>query len=85
MERRPMTHKEAVEKASRYAAMIPIPDAEDLTEFLRAYIEARGLVMVQREPEFDMVWAGLGPERKHVRDTWRAMLAAAPDPFEEGE
>lgn len=88
-----VTHKEALR-----AAMKPhwFPDEEfigdslieelnyETTEVIRAYLDARGLVMVPKRITYPMgleinLTGTFKPEALQVR--YAAMLAAAPDPF----
>lgn len=88
-----MTHKEALAFAAAKSIVTPGSTCieDDLDVAIRAYVEARGLVLVpylptqamldevtaadQSEPFSDMTMSGI----------YRQMLSAAPDPFEEGE
>ena len=82
------THKEALEKAMQ--ASIGMGGStcieDDLDVAIRAYLDARGLVMVPKRPTEEMVRAG-NMARMNViggydgPSPWSAMLAAAPDPF----
>lgn len=87
-----MTHKEALAKAiEAFYTEVDNLDGSDMEAAIRAYIEARGLVMVPKEPDDCMIEAGY--EEKLDRnsygmaatasDIYTAMLAAAPDPFKE--
>lgn len=91
-----MNHKEALDHAVVRSAMFPAPNDEDLTKFIRAYLDARGLVMVPKDDVTDsMIVAGIkrsvswgrgemGEPAEEVA-IFKAMLAAAPDPFKDGE
>jgi len=92
-----MTHKEALR-----AAMKPFwfPDEEligealieelhhETTDVIRAYLDARGLVMVPASANVNQLMAGcaanVGPRSTAHGFIYDAMLAAAPDPFAEG-
>jgi hypothetical protein len=87
-----MTHKEAVAEAVK--AGFIANDMIDTTEMTKSdveihlftammngYMNARGLVMVPREPNTDMFAEGL--EFYEVDAVYRAMLTAAPDTFKE--
>lgn len=81
-----MTHKEALREAAGRYWESPIRERklEDMEAAIRAYIEARGLVLVPSEATPEMrkageSWSGLPGQ------TWDDMLASALDPFEEGE
>lgn len=77
-----MTHKEALRVARIHLWGEANDVCEDvtLTDFLRAYIEARGLALVPKEATGEqMAASGLAGRRR----AYRAMLAAAPDPFME--
>ena len=87
MERRQMTHKEALDLVMGKG---PWPNDYDGTaKRLKEYIEARGLVLVPKEPCNEMHVAyshGANPKYLQLSKAgYDAMLAAAPDPFEEGE
>lgn len=88
-----MTHKEALARANS-AYLWPPSIAGNMQSAIHAYIEARGLVLVPREATDAMLISGASSRTADERfetgdDTlapeWQAMLAAAPDPFEEGE
>lgn len=82
-----MTHKEALDRATT-TWLEPISEHQTLAmkmqSAIRAYIEARGLVLVPSEATPEMRKAG---ESWSVLpgQTWDDMLASALDPFEEGE
>lgn len=91
-----MTHKEALKKAvyAWYGDTEMELAAEEYASFMeaaiRAYVEARGLVMVPREPTFCMVSAYCEEQDKfgipffaNATAIWEAILAAAPDTFTE--
>lgn len=99
-----MTHKEAMRVAreavrERLASMSQFLSLEDLYDEqdeiqIRAYIEARGLVLVpktatekmQRHGVTGLCNNGLGDvDDSDARECYKAMLAAAPDPFAEDE
>lgn len=83
-----MTHKEAID---RVMGKGPWPNDYDGTaKRLKDYIEARGLVLVPKEPCNEMleVYRSNVKPRPFYRTAARvvrSMLAAAPDPFEDGE
>lgn len=97
-----VTHKEAVIEAIKAceiasgmcsATTRSEEDAFLFAAMLRAYLDARGLVMVPKEPTnamADTYWLQTG-ESQLMRDRvklravgmYRIMLAAAPDPFKE--
>lgn len=73
-----MTHKQALRVA--VCAISVSSDRLSATEIvLRSYIDARGLVMVPREPTAGQMAAGVIQDA--TIDKYSAMLAAAPDPF----
>lgn len=86
-----MSHKEALRVAdSTLAKMQHFGSLKDLEAAIRAYLDARGLVMVPRVGTPAMYRAGIeanvGPRSTVHGYIYEAMLAAAPDPFkEEGE
>lgn len=75
-----MNHKEALTTVSKsldgYVGEITIEIA------LCAYLDARGMVMVPKEPTEDMRYA---MDTEFPFTLYEAMLAAAPDPFKDGE
>jgi len=86
------THKEGMNKAILVSSRCPSPHPYDKMEAsLRAYLDARGLVMVPKEPTQDMVdayWTQSGESREMKDRTlirslryYEAFLVAAPDPF----
>ena len=88
------THKEALDKAGYAFDWNKHGDwPEDFTAAIRAYLDARGLVMVPKEPTHDMAdayWEQTGEselmrERVKMRamNMYYVMLSAAPDPFKE--
>jgi hypothetical protein len=77
-----MTHKEALRVARDYLVQYETPTDADLTELMKSYLDARGLVMVPREPTEGMRAEFFRNNRLNA--AWSAMLAAAPDPFVEG-
>lgn len=86
-----VTHKEALELATAKAWKEEIAGTRKASEvIIRAYLDARGLVMVPRETTEGMVRAG-NLARMNViggydgPSPWSAMLAAAPDPFGDAE
>lgn len=84
-----MTHKEALDRARRdlWTEASDMCTDDDLTNAIRAYIEARGLVLVPKK----MTWAqkhvfiGHCSSAEEAQAIYSEVLAAAPDPFEEGE
>lgn len=84
-----MSHKEALRAAreavrERMASMSQFLSLEDLYDEqdeiqLRAYLDARGLVMVPREMTTPMIEVFFKNNR--LAAAWSSMLAAAPDPF----
>lgn len=83
-----MTHKEALEVAvDAYWQSEAAFCIDDMEAAIRAYVEARGLVMVPREPTGKMRAAQALAEASYATDSdadsYAAMLAAAPDPFTE--
>lgn len=83
-----MTHKEAllVARSHLWGEANDVCEDVTLTDFLRAYIEARGLVLVPKEPTARMVEdAREAHEGEHYLpySLYTAMLAAAPDPFKD--
>lgn len=60
-------------------------DAFIFTAMLRAYLDARGLVMVPKEPTDEMIGAGIIAYDGKCEASYAAMLAAAPDPFGDAE
>ena len=78
------THKEALKKADHVlATMRHNGSLKDLEDAIRAYLEARGLVMVPKEPTADMHSVLWREGCEFPFEIYRAMLAAAPDPFKE--
>lgn len=83
-----VTHKEALRFATE-AWLEPVSEHQSLNSKMEAaisaYLDARGLVLVPKEPTLDMQGAALRyvGRQKQTRDVYRAMLAAAPDPFAE--
>ena len=78
-----MTHREALRAAKMATGVRPYGDIEAL---LRVYIEARGLVLVPRDRvEKLLVYADSDYVPNVLFDQFRDMIAAAPDPFAEGE
>jgi len=82
-----MTHKEALDHASKiyFATMPELGSDADIEAAIRAYLDARGLVMVPKEPTSKMTRVAgdnlfAGMDRLLVR-----AIAAAPDPFAEDE
>lgn len=83
-----MTHKEAIDRVMGDSPWDHDYDAAK--KQIRAYIESRGLVLVPKEPTGKMRAAQALAEASYATDSdagriYRAMLAAAPDPFKEGE
>lgn len=90
-----MTHRDALRVAreavrERMASMSQFLSLEDLYDEqdeiqIRAYIEARGLVLVPKEPTRKMYIVGgdanVGPRSTAHGYVYEAMIAAAPDPF----
>jgi|GEM_PF-6651086 len=80
-----MSHETAIDYA--LAAWDTSPTARHGMEAaIRAYLDARGLLMVPREMTADMRFAVSGEiplHRGRIDAAHRAMLAAAPDPFGE--
>lgn len=77
-----MTHKEALREAAGRYWESPIRERklEDMQSAILAYIEARGLVLVPREPTRKMWEAAImSVDGRAYAD----MLAAAPDPFKD--
>lgn len=87
-----MTHRESLRVAreavrERMASMSQFLSLEDLYDEqdeiqIRAYIEARGLVLVPKELTNDMRFA---MDTEFPYTAYDNLLAAAPDPFAEGE
>lgn len=79
------THKEALKQAyAVFCSMSMTDDLSDMADAIRAYMDARGLVMVPREPTPEMVDLGAREVDWYVHNAgaaYAAMLAAAPDPF----
>lgn len=84
-----MSHKEALRVAqetgreraasmSQFLALNDLWDEQD-TILLRAYLNARGLVMVPKEMTTPMIEVFYKNNR--LAAAWSAMLGAAPDPF----
>jgi hypothetical protein len=82
-----VTHKEGLMAASEASYGVTSYGGADVEAAIRAYIDARGLVMVPREPTAEMVTAGGNSQsvnaRGNRRTTYRAMLDHAPDPFKD--
>lgn len=94
-----VTHNEAIEKALETWVvandMFEDYERKAMEAAIRAYLDARGLVMVPRAPDVGMIGAWYRYKNGHrfageepARDTsdvgaYSAMLAAAPDPFKE--
>ena len=91
-----VTHKDALELATAKAWKEEIAGTRKASEvIISAYLDARGLVMVPKEPDVGMIGAWYRYKNGHrfadeepARDTsdvgaYRSMLAAAPDPFAE--
>lgn len=82
-----MTHKEALNKVRTHLVDYEVPTDRDLTEFIRAYIEARGLALVPKK----MTWTqnnalnGYCLSAAEANAVYDMALSAAPDPFEDGE
>lgn len=84
-----MTHDEALAKANYAYCQTPSDRRNaDMEAAIRAYLDARGLVMVQREPSERPVSA-LNAYVCRVshdecgRRMWRDAIAAHPDPFKD--
>lgn len=90
-----MTHREALDMAINVYFETPgYGDGRDMVAAFSAYIEALGLALVPREATEKMQRHGvtglcnngLGHvDYSDARECYKAMLAAAPDPFAEGE
>lgn len=78
-----ISHKEALEKAqdAHIRAKYRERDGHPLEAAIRAYLDALGWVMVPRKLTAEMLQARDG--RKGAQENWKAMLTAAPDPFQE--
>lgn len=85
-----MTHKEALAKAiEAFYTEVDNLDGSDMEAAIRAYIEARGMVLVPKEPDEAMIgfgWDGYNgfskPSNK-MCNAYRRMITAAPDPFKD--
>jgi hypothetical protein len=85
-----MGHKEAAKKAIETWVvandMFEDYECNAMEAAILAYLDARGLVMVPKEPTDEMVQAG---DRASVWAVsvgiYQCMLAAAPDPFKDAE
>lgn len=85
------THKEALERAvikwfDGNKSFVEEWHSEQLEAAIRAYLDARGLVMVPREPTPEMVVAArLDHEGEAYLpySLYASMLAAAPNPFKD--
>lgn len=85
------THKEALRAAAKavWERSGSILEDDDAETCIRAYLDARGLVMVPHMATNDMIAAADKDERERKAwgasinpgHTYSAMLAAAPDPF----
>jgi len=85
-----MTHKEALHAACDvHDASQDMCGLDGMEAAIRAYLEARGLVMVPREPTEEMlsaVWSIRQSNGLRVASVcYDAMLAAAPDPFADAD
>lgn len=94
-----MTHREALNRAvlvwlSGNKGLVQDWHGDQMQSAIRAYIEARGLVLVpktatekmQRHGVTGLCCNGLGDvDYSDARECYKAMLAAAPDQFAEGE
>lgn len=80
-----MSHKEALESAVDALLAAPLGRDGQMESALRAYLDARGLVMVSKDTVTTaMLKAIYDVEAYSVSDgAIIAMLAAAPDPFKE--
>lgn len=81
-----VTHKEALAEAMT-TLLTTVDSAEpQLEAAIRAYLDARGLVMVPKEPTDGMINAvhrGLAVSRGHAEAIAEAVISSAPDQFKD--
>lgn len=81
------THKEALSAAqlawyNGQTDLVCERDNDGMEAAIRAYLDARGLVMVPRKiDEEGAIAMALEGYTMFPRTLWKAMIAAAPDPF----
>lgn len=81
-----MTHKEALAVAFKVFVQHEDDPHISMEAAIRAYLDARGLVMVPRTlPEDGQLRGAVCDYTPWPAALWEDVVSAAPDPFEEGE